>query len=184
MSQYINLNVTLEELNPTLISTTATPSVSYEQMLLWAAGAGLISHLGYFIRGEHHLKAPVLFNLSILVPIIFTISEIRFASIQIKDAVWNTLFIMASYFVALFCSMVLYRTIFHPLNRFPGPRLAKISKLWHIGKVVRLDNYRQVDRLHEQYGDFVRTGGYITPRNDCDVAFFHPLFMTFIKTRF
>ena len=158
MSQYINLNVSLDELNPTLISTTATPSISYENMLLWAAGAGLVSHLGYFIRGEHHLKAPIYLNLAILLPIVFTILEIRVFSMQVKDATRSALLIAAAYFLALFSSMCTYRAIFHPLNSFPGPRLAKISKLWHVGKVARLDNYRQVDRLHEEYGDFVRTG--------------------------
>jgi len=63
MSDYVNLNISLAELNPTLISTPTSPAVTYQQMLLWAAGIGMVSHLGYFIRGDHHLEAPILFRL-------------------------------------------------------------------------------------------------------------------------
>ncbi|KAJ5226531.1 hypothetical protein N7468_007756 [Penicillium chermesinum] len=37
--------------------------------------------------------------------------------------------------------------------------MAKVSKLWHVFKLApRSDNFRVLDELHTQYGDYVRTG--------------------------
>jgi hypothetical protein len=53
-----------------------------------------------------------------------------------------------------------YRAFFHPLNDFPGPFGAKLSKLWAMGKVVQsnIKWYKVLEKLHVEYGDFVRVG--------------------------
>ena len=158
MAEYISLNLTLAELNPTLISISTPQSFLYDELLLCAGSAGVLSHLGYFIRGEHHLEAPILLRLFLLVLVILPIIGIRFGQLGVQDAIFYTTPILMAYCTALFTSMILYRAFFHPLNEIPGPRLAKLTKLWHVTKLVNFDNYRQVDRLHKQYGDFVRTG--------------------------
>lgn len=54
--------------------------------------------------------------------------------------------------------MTIYRLFFHPLRRFPGPVLARVSKLWHVFHCINSRNYLLLDKLHLQYGEFVRTG--------------------------
>ncbi|KAF2129144.1 cytochrome P450 [Dothidotthia symphoricarpi CBS 119687] len=55
-------------------------------------------------------------------------------------------------------SLLLYRILFHPLNRFPGPWAARVSDLWLSIQLGRHDMHTQSVRLHQQHGDFVRIG--------------------------
>lgn len=34
----------------------------------------------------------------------------------------------------------------------------KLSKLAHVALNINFDSYKQLDKLHARYGDFVRTG--------------------------
>ncbi|KAH8603050.1 cytochrome P450 monooxygenase-like protein [Bisporella sp. PMI_857] len=63
--------------------------------------------------------------------------------------------------VSLFINILVYRAFFHPLNAFPGPFGAKLSKFWSLRQVVKSDVkwYQVVSKLKEEYGDYVRTVG-------------------------
>lgn len=124
-----------------------------------AAIAGVASHLGYFIHGEHHQEAPVLARLALLA--IVLVFGLNFWGLQlgIVPAAGHTTAILASYAVPLWSSMIIYRLFFHRLRAFPGPLLARVSKIWHSYHTIpRLDGFRFLWRMHEEYGDFVRTG--------------------------
>jgi hypothetical protein len=80
------------------------------------------------------------------------------------------------YFATLGGSIIAYRiSPFHPLAKYPGPFVAKLSKLWMVCPsafilVIEADRHAQVfisstgkqheyfASLHEKYGDIVRTG--------------------------
>ena len=47
---------------------------------------------------------------------------------------------------------------FHPLSKYPGPVLAKSSKLWGAYLSAIGDQHRCYKRLHDRYGDIVRIG--------------------------
>jgi len=47
---------------------------------------------------------------------------------------------------------------FHPLAKYPGPTLAKTSKLWVAYLCVKGDQHRYYKSLHDRYGDVVRVG--------------------------
>ncbi len=47
---------------------------------------------------------------------------------------------------------------FHPLAKYPGPAIAKTSKLWAAYLCAKGDMYRYFKSLHERYGDVVRVG--------------------------
>lgn len=123
-----------------------------------SAAAGILSHLCIFIRGEHHLQAPFLFRLYILLGVTIFISKTIIHSYNVKVAGFITALLMGSYAAALFSSMIIYRVFFHRLRPFPGPPLAKLSKLWHMSQVLDAKQYLFLDSLHAQYGDYVRTG--------------------------
>ena len=65
--------------------------------------------------------------------------------------------------VALLTSLVAYRlSPFHPLARYPGPILAKVSQLYMVYVVLRNRpaQYLWFQRQHDKYGDAVRIGVY------------------------
>lgn len=68
----------------------------------------------------------------------------------------------ATFYTGLLTSIAIYRiSPWHPLARYPGPILAKISKLWTAYNVWTGNQHRVVADLHRRYGDFVRTGEWL-----------------------
>ena len=47
---------------------------------------------------------------------------------------------------------------FHPLAKYPGPAIAKTSKLWAAHLCAKGDLHRYYKSLHDRYGDVVRVG--------------------------
>ena len=123
-----------------------------------AALCGVLSHLTYFIRGEHHKQAILFFKLAVLLPATFCVLLVHFTSWTLRQGVWLTGSITLTYFGALWSSMIVYRSFFHRLHHFPGPRLAKVSKLFQFFSNLRLDSYRRLERWHQRYGNIVRIG--------------------------
>ncbi|KAH7311563.1 benzoate 4-monooxygenase cytochrome P450 [Stachybotrys elegans] len=72
-----------------------------------------------------------------------------------------------AYHTGLFCSILTYRLFFYPLCQFPGPRLAAVSKLWHVWKCRSSLGHLVLEEWRQQYGPFVRTG----PN---ELTLFHP----------
>lgn len=61
-------------------------------------------------------------------------------------------------------SIILYRlSPWHPLARYPGPLLCKISKLY--GAFISMSGKQHIfyTKLHAQYGDVVRIGSSVHP---------------------
>lgn len=133
------------------------------QLPTYAAAAGLLSHWAYFIHGEHHVEAPNLLRLALLLPCILFGSLLSFGGLDLVPAGLLSLKTVASYYTTLWTSIILYRTFFHRLRNFPGPFMFKVSKLWHVYILApNSDNYKQLDTLHKRFGDFVRTGKWPT----------------------
>ena len=121
-----------------------------------SALAGVISHMVYFVRGEHHLYATSYIGIAAVS--LITVFQLHLHTMPPQQAFIRTRAIAAVYVVALSISIIIYRMCFHPLRHFPGPRRMRISKIGHAFSSRRLDNHHQMDQLHQEYGDFVRTG--------------------------
>ena len=63
-----------------------------------------------------------------------------------------TAILFAFYLVAL----TLYNVSFHPLRRFPGPALAKVSVLWKLIGNLQGRKAHRIHEAHQQYGPVVR----------------------------
>jgi hypothetical protein len=63
------------------------------------------------------------------------------------------------FYATLLLSIVLYRiSPFHPLAKFPGPRLARVSQLWHTFIVSEGKRHQYFKELHSKNGPYVRVG--------------------------
>ena len=63
------------------------------------------------------------------------------------------------FYFTLATSIVLYRlSPWHPLAKYPGPFLAKISKFWGAFVMAAGKNHLVTKKLHEKYGPYVRIG--------------------------
>ena len=61
----------------------------------------------------------------------------------------------------LLSSIGAYRLLFHRLRSFPGPLGAKLSRFYAVSLASRgLQYHLELKKLHDQYGDFVRTGRF------------------------
>ncbi|KAL8377118.1 hypothetical protein RB595_007998 [Gaeumannomyces hyphopodioides] len=69
---------------------------------------------------------------------------------------WLGIFAAAG--VAYVSCIVVYRLWFHPLAKYPGPFLARVSNLHQLYHAYKGDRHLEFWRLHEKYGRVVRFG--------------------------
>lgn len=130
-----------------------------------AVAAGLAAHLAVFIRGEWHMWAPhiVMFH-SLLVAAAYLLLAQQEVALSAARLVLEA---FAAYSCGLFGSMTVYRVMFHSLRSFPGPRMASMSKLWHVYQNLNSRNYELLDKVYRDYGEFVRIGIVSSPEHSC-----------------
>ncbi|KAJ2936367.1 hypothetical protein H1R20_g726, partial [Candolleomyces eurysporus] len=64
----------------------------------------------------------------------------------------------AFYLVLLSCMMAYRLSSFHPLYKYPGPLLCKVTKLWMTWLAYRGKLHLYYKSLHDIYGPIVRIG--------------------------
>ena len=126
--------------------------------VLLAGTAGVLSHLCFFIRGEHHVQAPAIVRTYMVLATTIFFLQLKAYNYEMRDAAIANSLILTAYAGSLFSSMITYRLFFHRLRKFPGPIMARISKLYHFWNIRHYDQYLFLEKLHQQYGDLVRTG--------------------------
>ncbi|KAI2613387.1 putative benzoate 4-monooxygenase cytochrome P450 [Hypoxylon sp. NC1633] len=93
-------------------------------------------------------------------------SAYAFLGFSPLDVFTRTCVVASSFNTGLLCSMIIYRLFFHRLRKFPGPIDLKISRFFSALRASKeLMYYKELIKLHEEYGDFIRTG----PRELCIV---------------
>ncbi|KAH7018218.1 putative cytochrome P450 [Microdochium trichocladiopsis] len=126
---------------------------------------GIVCHAMFLRRYEvEQFMYTLLFSIVAVVAAIFVgyVSQ----GWTVLGAGVETATITSTFFAGLFSSMLVYRAFLHPLHRFPGPFGAKLSRFWSVRAAAKsVQYYKEVDALHKQYGDFIRTG----PREVCIV---------------
>jgi hypothetical protein len=128
-------------------------------LLLTTAGClGVGAHHLVFIHGEWHLKVPhiVSSHCSIFLAI-YALCSLFAANRSFCFQLCTT------YLLALYASIAIYRVFFHRIRHFPGPRLAAVTKLWHVWQSRNSENYLVMQRMHAEYGELVRTGQQAEP---------------------
>jgi hypothetical protein len=51
---------------------------------------------------------------------------------------------------------LIYTTLFHPLAKFPGPLMGRLSRWWYVYFIIRGNQGENLRRLHLEYGPIVR----------------------------
>ena len=143
-------------------SSSITPIAMDRRMIATclgvASGAGILSHLLYFIRGEHHRHTLQLIQaLCVSFPICILVL-IRLLHFGFGQAICLSVAIIDFYLISLWTSMIIYRAHFHRLSAFPGPWYLKLSRFFSLIALRRMDGFRKVHSWHQKYGSFVRTG--------------------------
>lgn len=136
------------------------PSTMLLKQIIIAVLAGLLAHNAIFIRGEWHLRIP---QIAVTHAFLwFCASVLVYSSdgddVSLGLAVSKASFLSTLYLAGLFGSMIVYRLFFHRLAGFKGPRLAAVSKFWHVYKVRSSTNHVLMTRLYKKYGSIIRTG--------------------------
>jgi tryprostatin B 6-hydroxylase len=143
--------------------------VDLRLVALCAVLGGVVSHLLWFKHGEHLLYAPLYFVLAIFGPSIVTATLWHYFSFTSIQAIVITAVGSICYLVALSSSIAIYRLYLHPLRSFPGPPWARLTEFWHVRKVAaKCDNFRYLDSLHTEYGEYVRVGPNLLSISDPD----------------
>ncbi|KAJ3539507.1 hypothetical protein NM208_g5462 [Fusarium decemcellulare] len=133
------------------------------ELLLSAFASGSILHILLFRRGEWDLHVPTIVQTYAIAPIVI-VGGILLAEGKGVDSdailpAATVLLLEFVHIVGVFTSIFLYRILFHRLNRFPGPFIARISNFYPTYlRAKNLHLYEEVENLHHKHGDFVRLG--------------------------
>ncbi|KAK1753804.1 Tryprostatin B 6-hydroxylase [Echria macrotheca] len=120
-----------------------------------AVSSGILAHLVVFRRGEWDVSSPFIF--------VFYLSLLSAAVVLCRtylDVPVTEAFQAGGYHaLGLYGSMLLYRGFFHRLSEYPGPFLARLSNFYITARSMKkLHLFEEVQKLHAQYGDYVRLG--------------------------
>ncbi|EME46239.1 hypothetical protein DOTSEDRAFT_148279 [Dothistroma septosporum NZE10] len=137
--------------------------------LLLAFTAGVASHLLYFRIGEHHMMPIVYLQLFSLACITVIFGLVSLTEATVYGALGTVSAFAASWLFGVYGSLLTYRLVFHPLNRFPGPWQARLGDLWMSAQLTGLNAYYVFDNLHKQNGPFVRIGSNSLSITDPDM---------------
>lgn len=77
---------------------------------------------------------------------------------QEVNRLWMWFYLLAGGSVLYLAWTIVYRVFFHPLAKYPGPLLAKITNVWQFYHARKGDRHLAFWRLHQKYGHIVRFG--------------------------
>lgn len=126
--------------------------------LVAASAAGVLIHNSIFIHGEWHMHTTAVLIPHSLAYTGLVIFKIIYYNLSLLAALKFSSQMLGMYTLSLLASISIYRLFFHRLRGFPGPILASVSKFWHVAHCLDSKNHILLEKLHQEYGDFVRIG--------------------------
>ncbi|KAL2867837.1 cytochrome P450 [Aspergillus lucknowensis] len=109
--------------------------------------------------GEVDNRLRVLLGLYVSASLSLYAVYIRFYSLGWLQAVGRVSLAASVFNVSLTASILLYRAFFHRLRHFPGPWAVRMSRLSAVLRSwKRMQYHLELEAMHREYGDFVRTG--------------------------
>ncbi|KAK7423226.1 hypothetical protein QQZ08_009122 [Neonectria magnoliae] len=142
--------------------TSLFKEANSQASFLAAFAVGVVLHVGVFRRGEWDLYTTKLLGSTVLINIALSYALSTSAADEF-DTRWRAYraasLLMGTVLAGLYSSLVVYRGLFHRLNRFPGPFFARLSNFnVALLSVKKFQLYEEIQKQHEKYGDIVRIG--------------------------
>ncbi|KAK0328681.1 hypothetical protein LTR82_000613 [Friedmanniomyces endolithicus] len=135
--------------------------------LLASLAAGVASHVFYFNRYECHLHALLYLQVLLATWAAACLALTTFYGYTTRDALTAASSSVGLFLAGAYGSLLVYRIFLNPLNRLPGPWLARVSTFYWSCRLGKMDSYLQLQAMHKQYGPIVRIGSR-------DLSFIHP----------
>lgn len=124
---------------------------------LFSAATGVAIHHLLFRYGEWDKSAPAVCGS--YTAFFAALNVLKAAKLVVVLQDLNVYYLLACHLLGLFSSIIVYRVCFHRLRKFPGPTIAGVTSWYaNIKSAKKLNNFELVDKLHQQYGDYVRVG--------------------------
>lgn len=136
---------------------------AFETDLLSLAGAaallGVVAHISVFrvVYVEEYLYHFLALGLAGVLSILY--GYLSLTTYTLLEVFLRTSVIVLSFNTGLVLSIGVYRLFFHRIRKFPGPfgsKLTRFHDAYLAGKNVQY--HEEVAKMHEKYGDFIRTG--------------------------
>jgi len=125
-----------------------------------SVAAGIVSHKLYWSRHEFDDSVPYILLGAILGHLALTTTFAR--QVTVWTASRDAALLEGIYATSVFASIAIYRLFFHPLKHYRGPFWARLTIWWKVKHIAQEGpHYALVNKLHQQYGDIVRTGNYV-----------------------
>lgn len=81
------------------------------------------------------------------------------SGLDVAGSLTTTFLVTSAFNTGLFTSLLVYRAFFHRLHRFPGPFLSKLTRFRALKVALQTkQTHLAIEKIHDQYGDFVRVG--------------------------
>ncbi|KLO15623.1 high nitrogen upregulated cytochrome P450 monooxygenase 2 [Schizopora paradoxa] len=131
------------------------PHLTFKESLLFSTTCALVVHAiysRYEVQPSSYTPTALLLVLPPIYSAIFYHQSVPSVSLSILISFWV-------FYGALLTSIAAYRlSPMHPLYRYPGPLVARLSKFWmmHITAGSKMNEY--IKSLHDRYGPYVRIG--------------------------
>lgn len=141
----------------------SSPNLRDTSTRLYAWAAGVILHLVVFKQGEWDSATTQLLHTFVGTQVAATgylACTAAPGTFKPLATVLDISALSSCLFFGILTSMAIYRCFFHRLNKFPGPFAARLSFIYPtmLSTRSKLHLYKEVQRLHEKYGDIVRLG--------------------------
>ncbi|RCI16875.1 hypothetical protein L249_2046 [Ophiocordyceps polyrhachis-furcata BCC 54312] len=110
-------------------------------------------------HGEWHMQVPRLIGGGMALTTAMACWLVWLAPSAPWLALKTTSWLVLMWLAGMSGSMFLYRAAMHPLRCFPGPFAARLTNLYAAAmEAKKRQAFRELRKLHEKYGDFVRVG--------------------------
>lgn len=96
---------------------------------------------------------------------------IALANFSLLQTLVRLAVVTTAFNASLALSIGAYRLFFHRIRRFPGPFWSKLTRFSDVSLAAKeVKYYREVAKMHETYGDFIRTGNNLLDSQFCSVC--------------
>ncbi|EIN14547.1 cytochrome P450 [Punctularia strigosozonata HHB-11173 SS5] len=120
-----------------------------------ALSTGLVGYVSFHYLEPRRLSFIVFLLIGLPVSTCIAFAGVAVVPLSVR----TFLLILVVHLAVIASSTVVYRlSPFHPLYRYPGPVVCRITRLWAWRKVAGGYQHRYYRALHQRYGPIVRTG--------------------------